>query len=97
MLAACEFLIRQQSEVVLAGERGAADARALMRALSVRFNPNRVALMVDSETTRRRLAAGIPAIEFMRPVEGRASAYVCRGYACQAPVSSVEEFTALLQ
>jgi len=97
MLAACEFLIREPREIVLVGERGAPNTRALMRALSLRFDPNRVTLLVDFEETRRKLAAGIPEIEAMRPADGRASAYVCRGYACQGPVSGVTELAALLQ
>jgi uncharacterized protein YyaL (SSP411 family) len=97
MLAACEFLIRKPREIVLAGERGAPDTHALMRALFVRFDPNRVALLVDSDETRSRLAAGIREIEFMHTIDGRASAYVCRDYTCQAPVSDVEKFAALIQ
>ncbi len=97
MLAACEFLVRDPREIVLVGKRGSPDTEALMHALFVRFIPNRVALMVDSEEARRKLSAGVREIEFMRPADGRASAYVCRGYACQAPVSDVEKFAALIQ
>ena len=32
----------------------------------------------------------------MRPIDGRTAAYVCENYACQLPVTTVEEFTPLL-
>jgi uncharacterized protein YyaL (SSP411 family) len=97
MLAACEFRLREPREVVVAGERGGADTAALLRTLHGNFGPNRVTLLVDSPETRRKLAAGIPAIESMEKIRGRASAYVCTNYACQLPVLEPEELAALIQ
>ena len=97
MLAACEFLLGEPREVVLVGARGGEDTAALTRELHARFAPNRVALLVDSAETRRKLAEGIPAIESMRMVEDRATAYVCRDYACQAPVFEAEKLGELLE
>jgi hypothetical protein len=97
MLAACEFLLGAPREVVLVGDRGGEDTVALIRELHTRFAPNQVALLVDSPETRRKLAEGIPAIESMRMVQGRATAYVCRDYACQAPVFEAEKLGALLE
>jgi hypothetical protein len=81
----------------VAGERGGADTAALLRTLHGNFGPNRVTLLVDSPETRRKLAAGIPAIESMEKIRGRASAYVCTNYACQLPVLEPEELAALIQ
>jgi hypothetical protein len=97
MLAACEFLLGGPREVVLVGARGGADTAALVRELHSRFAPNRVALLVDSPETRRKLAEGIPAIESMGMVQDRATAYVCRDYACQAPVCEAEKLGELLE
>ncbi|HUP04371.1 MAG TPA: thioredoxin domain-containing protein [Bryobacteraceae bacterium] len=97
MLAACELLLRAPREVVIAGERGAADTEALLRTLHSRFSPFRVTLLVDSEATRASLAAGNPAIQAMGKVEGRAAAYVCANFACQLPVSEPGRLEALIQ
>ena len=97
MLAACEFLLGDPREVVLVGDRGGEDTAALIGELHSRFAPNQVALLVDSPETRRKLAEGIPAIESMRMLQGRATAYVCRNYACQAPVSEAENLGELLE
>jgi uncharacterized protein YyaL (SSP411 family) len=96
MLAACEFLAGEPREVVLVGDRNAPDTAALLGALFSRFTPHRVVLLVDSPETRRKLAAANPAIEFMEKLGGKAAAYVCREYACQTPVSTAEEFGALI-
>ena len=97
MLAACEWLLDEPREIILVGGRDDADTQALLRTLHSRFVPNRVAMLVDSPKTRRALAAGIPSIEFMEKMEGRASVYVCRNYTCQLPVTEAEKFAELLQ
>jgi len=97
LLAACEFFRAQPRQIILVGENAAADTRALLRELHSRFVPNRVVLLVDSEETRRKLAAAIPSIASMQKLEGRASAHVCHNYTCQLPVSDPARFAGLIQ
>ena len=97
LLAACEFRLSDPRQVILVGERGAEDTNSLVRALYSRFLPNRVVLLVDSAETRKALAEGIPAVESMEKLDGRAAAYVCRNYTCQLPVSEASELAELLQ
>ena len=68
-----------------------------MRELHQRFVPNRVVILVDSPEARAALASGIPSIAAMQPVGGRATAYVCREYTCQLPVSEPAKFADLIQ
>jgi uncharacterized protein len=97
MLSACEFRAAGARQIVLVGEGGAPDTLALVRALHSRFVPNRVVLLIDSPETRARLASQAPALEGMHAIDGRASAYVCRDYTCQLPVSEASRFAALIQ
>ena len=97
MLAACEFRLGKPRQVILVGERDAADTRELLRTLYTRFVPGRIVLLVDSPAARRELADAIPAIASMEKIEGRASAYVCRDYTCQLPVFEAGRFAELLQ
>jgi uncharacterized protein YyaL (SSP411 family) len=97
LMAACEFFLSEPRQIVLAGERNSPDTRALAKAVHARFLPNRIVLLVESPETRQALAAGIPSIDAMRPQDGRASAYVCRNYTCQLPVSDPAALSELLQ
>ena len=97
MLSACEFLLGDPRQIVLSGDRNAADTAALLRTFYSRFVSNRVVLLVDSPAVREKLAKGIPAIASMLPENGRAAAWVCRNFTCQLPVSETEKFAELLQ
>jgi uncharacterized protein YyaL (SSP411 family) len=97
MLTACEFYLAEPRQIVVVGPRDAEGTRALLRAIQARFVANRIVLLVDSEETRGALARGIPAIEAMQPAGGTPSAYVCRNYACQLPVTEAAQLTELLQ
>ena len=97
MLAACEFFLGVPREIVLVGEKGAADTAALARTVHARFDPGHVLMLVDSEESRAYLAAGNPAIQSMTPLEGRAAAYVCRNFACDLPVAESEALAKLIQ
>ncbi len=97
MLAACEFELSGPRQIVLAGQRDSEGMQALLKVLHTKWVPNGVVLLVDSEETRERLAAGIPSIAAMRAIDGYASAYVCRNYTCQLPVAEPDRFAELIQ
>jgi uncharacterized protein len=97
MLVAYEFLLSDARQIVIAGERGDPDTNRLLHTVYTRFVPNRVVLLVDSEETRAALAKGAPALSAMTRLDGRATAYVCRNYTCQLPVSDAGELAKLLQ
>jgi uncharacterized protein YyaL (SSP411 family) len=93
MLAACEFRLGEPRQIVLVGE----DLHPLARALYQRFLPVKVVHGLTSDDARRQVAAWVPALGDMRAVGNRATAYVCRNYTCQLPVTGVAEFIGLLQ
>jgi uncharacterized protein len=97
LLVAYEFLLSEPRQIVIVGNREAADTQALLDTVHERFVPNRIVLMLDSDETRQALSAGEPALEAMTTLDGRATAYVCRNYACQLPVSEPGQLVELLQ
>ena len=97
MLCACEFLLGEAREIVLAGEVKTPGMPALLRELHSRFVPNRVVLLVSSTAARDSLAAANPALAAIDPAPGRATAYVCRNSTCSLPVSEPAAFAKLIQ
>jgi len=92
MLCALELALDAPRHVVIAGDPRSAEFRALAAVAHERLGPRRVVMAATTETIAKE-AAWVAA---MKPVDGRATAYVCEDYACQAPVTSVEELRRIL-
>ena len=95
MLIAFDFATGPASEIVIAGSPSAEDARAMLKAVRSRFLPNAVVLL--------RPPGDDPPIatiaEFVRgqkSLDGKATAYVCRDFACRKPVTDVAALGRLL-
>ena len=92
-LVALDLALGPAHEVVVAGDRGADDTRALLSALADRYGPRTAVLFKPvgdagaaarlEEVARFTRAHGAP--------DGRATAYVCSDFACRRPTSDIEE------
>jgi len=92
LLGAAELAVRGAVEVALVGDPSAADFRALGAELATRYVPSLVLAGGRPDD-----AAGVALLEG-RPMQGgRATAYVCRGYACEAPVVEPEALAGQLE
>jgi uncharacterized protein YyaL (SSP411 family) len=78
------------------GPRDRDDTRALIREYESRLRPDDD-LVVVSDDTRDALARWVPFAAKMPERDGRATAYVCRDYACRLPVHEPAEMAALLE
>jgi hypothetical protein len=86
MAAALSTHLAGVQQIVLVEGTSAAD---LHRALAQRYLPFAVSLRVDP-SAKRALAASLPAIAAMTPVDGKAAVYVCRNFTCRQPVTDVD-------
>ena len=97
LLVAFDYSLSKPRQVILVGDRHAADTGALLAELNRRFVPNKIVLLIADEESRRKLAAFLPVVESMTRHEGRATAYVCENYTCKLPTTDAEKFAELLQ
>ena len=96
MLTALELAFDAPSHVVLAGNRNSADFLALQAVLHERLGPRRSLLAVTTDSDREWLGSRASWLRELRPSDGRATAYVCEEFACQAPVTDPEELRRML-
>ena len=87
LLQAADFYLARVSEVALLGP--ADGVTELLRAVHSAYRPHVVLAGGEPD--------GVPLLEGREPVDGRAAAYVCEHFACQAPVTTADELVALLQ
>ena len=97
LLSALDFQFGPSFEVVIAGDPSASDTGEMIRELQRAFVPNKVVLFRPAGVERPEIAELAPFTLAQKSVDGRATAYVCRDYACQLPVTDSEEMLRLLQ
>jgi hypothetical protein len=78
-------------QVAIVGATGDAAREALERVVAARYLPFAVVVPVAPGERQQRLGAVAPFITAMRTLDNRATAFVCRDFACQAPTADPEE------
>ena len=85
-LCAHDFNVGPVVEVALVGP-SADSLRPLVAEVFGRFLPNRV---VAGAAGAAASASGLPLLEGRGPIDGKATVFVCRNYACELPVTDPE-------
>ena len=80
LLGAADLAVHGGIEVALIGDPAAEDHRALARTVAARYVPSLVLAGGPAGA-----AQGLALLEGRTPIDGRATAYVCRHYACEVP------------
>jgi len=84
MAAALSTSIAGGEQIVIVGRRDAADTKAMWIAAHKHYRPFAVMTLVDP-SRQQALAVHMPWIAQMKMIDDRATVYVCRGFACDAP------------
>jgi len=90
MLAALSTYHSGMPQVVVVGESNGEDVEAMKSVLRTGYLPTAIVITVLPRH-REALARLLPWIGSMKAVDGRATAYVCRDFACQTPATSAAE------
>ena len=97
LLLALDFALGPTTEVVLAGDPGSPDLRAMLAGLDRRFLPRTVVAVRPPGAAGERMVALAPFLAAHEARDGRATAYVCRNYACSLPTSDPAAMLAQLE
>ncbi|GAB6063372.1 thioredoxin domain-containing protein [Deferrisoma palaeochoriense] len=93
-LAGLALLVEPTREVVIAGQPGYDDTRALMEAVRSAYAPETTVLLAPPDGSLAEIA---PFTRGMKTVGGRAAAYVCQNFSCQAPITDPGDLAAVLR
>ena len=84
-------------QIVIAGDRAAADTQALLRAARRSDRTNTIILMMSSERTRAAIAQWLPGIRAIAVPKEIAVATVCDPQGCRTPTSDPNRLAAWLE
>ena len=93
-LCALDFALSPVKEFAIIGEPREADTRKLLDAINDRFLPNSV--LACAAPGDNGAIQTMPLLADRLLKDGKATAYVCQNFACQAPVNTPEELEGLL-
>lgn len=96
MVCALELALEPPRHIVIAGDPAATDFKALAAVVHERIGPRRALLAATAGADQAWLAENAPWVAAMQPEGGRATAYACEEFACQAPVSDPAALRAAL-
>lgn len=85
MLAALDFSMARQKQVVVAGDLEREDTQDMLALVWSRFMPNRTLMFVDGGRMQGELALLRPSVAVMKTQDGRATVYVCENFICKRP------------
>jgi uncharacterized protein YyaL (SSP411 family) len=84
LLTALDFHLGRTVEVAVIGEAAEPQTRRLLEVVRDRYLPNRLVAVSP-------IAGTIPLLADRRAIDGKATAYLCEGFTCQAPTTDPTE------
>ena len=88
-LQAAEFYANPVKQVVIVGENDDPSTISMIQEARKGFNPDRIVAHLDP-AVGDEANASMPLFEGRKMVDGLTTAYVCRNYACELPVTDVQ-------
>ncbi|MBA4397551.1 MAG: thioredoxin domain-containing protein [Syntrophus sp. (in: bacteria)] len=95
-LTALDYLMGPSHEIVIAAEQDSRAVKAINQALSGRFVPNKVVMLVPDGSPAAAIKKIAPFTESFKGEKGKAAIYVCTDRSCQKPTTDIAEMIGLL-
>ena len=98
LMMVLEYAMNPNYEVVIVGKKGKKDTNAMLNALRQSFLPGKIVVFLpEDKTVAAEITQLVPYTEYMVPIDGKATAYVCMNFVCQLPTTKVSQMLANLK
>ncbi len=95
LINALDFAVGPSFEVVIVGEKGAADTQALIDGVNSVYVPNKVVLLRPPGDDQSIIDIA-PYTKYQYAFDDKATAYVCLNFVCNTPTTDVEQMVEYL-
>ena len=96
MLVALEYSLSKPKQIIIAGNPDMNDTKGMLREVHQRFIQNKILMIADGGKNQAAFVRWLPFLEGVKPIKGKATAYVCINYACKLPTSDLEVLKQIL-
>lgn len=97
LLLSLNFAFSQSFEVVIVGNSKEKKTKEMLSALNSKYVPNKVVLLVPAEEENPEIFKLAEFTKKQKPLDGKATVFVCKNFSCNKPVTSIQEMLELLQ
>jgi len=97
LLSAMLFAFGPAYEVVITGDAEAADTKTMLEVLNLNYNPNKITLFRPVNNEKPSITELAEFTKSQIPIDGKATAYVCKDYTCSAPTTDIKKMLMLLK
>jgi hypothetical protein len=95
LMCGLDFATGPSFEIVIAGSGKSDDTQSMLSAVRKQYLPNKVVLLQDPKTARA-LAKLAEYTQYQKPIDDKATAYVCQNFTCAAPTTDIKKMLTLL-
>ena len=96
LLVAMDAAIAEPMQLVMAAARHDPQLPAFLQEIRRRFNPTAIVLLADGGESQAWLEQHVEALRAMRPSPSGPVVYLCRNFACELPVTDLDQLRARL-
>ncbi|MFC1533590.1 thioredoxin domain-containing protein [Thermodesulfobacteriota bacterium] len=96
LMSAVDFMKGPAHRIIIAGDTGAEDTKAMLHAIRSRFIPNKIILVRPTNTSSHHIDGVMDFIKGYNSINGQATVYVCLNQTCKAPTTNIKEMLEFL-
>jgi len=97
LLSALDFMLGPSSEIVIVGNPQKQDTTKMLQTLRSKFIPRKIVLFRSSAEETPEITHIARFTKDLKEKEGKATAFVCKGYVCKTPTTDASEMLELLE
>jgi uncharacterized protein YyaL (SSP411 family) len=92
LLMNVDSLIHPAKEIAVVGRKDSDDTKELLKAIHSQYIPNRIIAFLDPKSAdAEEFTQKVPILAGRTLIDDKATAYVCKNFACQLPATTPEE------
>lgn len=97
LLTSSDFSLGPSYEIVIVGSPEGRDTAHMLQLLRRQFIPNKVVLPKSNNGSASKIKDLAPFTETQVAIDGKATAYVCQNYTCDAPTTDAQQMLTSLK